>query len=128
MPRNTDSWLLNADANAYAKGLSDVLNEEASALGHSLFHYTTEAGLDGFLRTGELWGSSLAQMDDPGEVNLRWELINSVAARWSACSTKKCVESFDLCGSKAVVLACNGAELGQIAPSLAQTEEHSRGR
>lgn len=42
-----DNWLIDPDADNYAKGFSAVLNEEAPSLDHSLFHYTTEAGLDG---------------------------------------------------------------------------------
>jgi hypothetical protein len=84
--RCTDSWLIDPNVDTCAQGLSDALNEGASELTHSLFHYTTEPGLDGILRTGELWGTSIAFMDDPGEVQLSWKLISEIASRWTGRS------------------------------------------
>ena len=50
------------------------------------FHYTTEAGLDGILRTQELWGTSIDYMDDPREVQLSWQISSDIAGHWSGRS------------------------------------------
>lgn len=86
MPIPADSWLIDPDDDSYASGLSDALNEDAPDLDHSLFHYTTEAGLDGILRTGDLWATSLAHMDDPSEAQLGAKLSSEVSANWSGRS------------------------------------------
>jgi hypothetical protein len=83
---STDTWLIDPSVDASAQGLSNALNEGAPDLTHSIFHYTTETGLDGVLRTGELWGTSITFMDDPGEVELSWKLISDITSTWTGRS------------------------------------------
>lgn len=77
-----DNWLIDPDDDAYLKGFSDVINEDAFSLDHPLYHYTTEAGLDGILRGTELWGTAIEYMDDPSEVRLSWDVSTAIAGSW----------------------------------------------
>lgn len=46
-----------------------------------LTHYTTRAGLEGMLRSRQLWATNFLQLDDPSEYFYAWSIVNKAAMR-----------------------------------------------